>query len=89
MASPPSPVTSASRADAILPPPPDKEEERGSSRRLDDVGVEKVLHAMVEQRRASRPAPEELEQPSGELDYVETPRSRRVPADSDAFLKAR
>jgi hypothetical protein len=89
MASPPS---STARADAILPPPPDKEEERGSSRRLDDVGVENVLHAMVEQRRASRPAPEELEQAdqrAGELDYVETPRSRRVPADSDAFLKAR
>jgi len=60
----------------LLPPPPT------SDRTLDDVGVEAVLGAMVEQRRASRPCPSEVE-----LD--ETPRSHRVAADSDAFLKAR
>ena len=64
-------------ADAtFLPPPP------SSDRTLDDVGVEAILGAMVEQRRASRPCPSELV-------VDETPRSQRVAADSDAFLKAR
>ncbi len=64
-------------ADAtLLPPPPI------SDRTLDDVGVEAILGAMVEQRRASRPCPSEVA-------FEETPRSQRVPADSDAFLKAR
>jgi hypothetical protein len=77
-------------ADAtLLPPPVDTDDgpvSRGSSRTLDEVGVERVLGAMIEQRRASRPCASEIE-PT--LVYEETPRSRRVPADSDAFLKAR
>jgi hypothetical protein len=63
----------------LLPPPPI------SDRTLEDIGVEAVLGAMVEQRRASRPCPNEI----GDLTFEETPRSHRVAADSDAFLKAR
>ncbi len=74
-------------ADAtLLPPELPPSEERGSSRTLDDVGVEAVLGAMIEQRRASRPCPSEVESP---FEFEETPRSRRVAADSDAFLKVR
>lgn len=86
---PPSSSRAPARDATLIPPPLEKGEERGSSRRLDEVGVENVLHAMVEQRRASRPAPDEIEAPSGEVELEETPRSRRVPASSDAFLKAR
>jgi hypothetical protein len=62
------------------------------------VGVENVLHAMVEQRRrASEPAASELDDEGAgwarwegpPLEYEETPRSQRVPVESDAFLKAR
>jgi hypothetical protein len=70
--------------------------DRRSSRTLDEVGVENVLHAMVEQRRrASEPAACEVADYEGApwegapLEYEETPRSQRVPVESDAFLKAR
>jgi hypothetical protein len=69
--------------------------DRRSSRTLDEVGVENVLHAMVEQRRrASEPAACEVEREGAPwegapLEYEETPRSQRVPVESDAFLKAR
>ena len=49
-------------------------------RTLDDVGTHAILGAMIEQRRASQPCASEVE---------EIPRAHRVPADSDAFLKAR
>jgi hypothetical protein len=68
-------------ADTLLPPTPADPE---SARTLDEVGVEAVLGAMVAQKRASRPCADELE-----VALEETPRSQRVPADSDAFLKAR
>jgi hypothetical protein len=68
--------------EATLLPPPHLDDDRGSARTLDDVGPVNVLGAMIEQRRASQPDPHEL-------DILETPRSHRVPADSDAFLKAR
>jgi hypothetical protein len=63
--------------------------DRASSKTLEDIGVEAVLHAMVDQKkaRASEPARNELVEYA--LEYEETPRSHRVPADSDAFLKAR
>ncbi len=71
------PVQDRATDATLLPPSPPI-----SDRTLDDVGVEAVLGAMVEQRRASRPCPSEVE-------FEETPRSQRVAADSDAFLKAR
>jgi hypothetical protein len=78
--------SSSSRADATLLPPP--LDDRASSKTLEDVGALAVLHAMVDQRKArtSEPAKSEIEHT---LEYDETPRSHRVPADSDAFLKAR
>ncbi len=77
-------------ADAtLLPPVP---EDPGSGRSLDAVGPLAVLGAMVEQRRASRPAAEEIhglvEERFDDGDADAT-RPRRVPQHSDAFLKAR
>lgn len=81
----------------LLPPPPelDSPEDRSSARSLDQVGVETVLDAMrqVKARRESRPsfttetgdARERKERDAN----GETRRRHRVPADSDAFLKAR
>lgn len=70
-------------ADAtLLPPIP---EDPGSGTSLEAVGPLAVLGAMVEQRRASRPAPEELH----ECAEDERDAPRRVPQSSDAFLKAR
>ncbi len=91
-------------ADATLLPPAfqtfgssDPAEERGSARRLDDVGVEAVLGAMIEQkRRASQPSFAAIELPpaSGEQNpESEAPESegetRRTPTRSEVFLKAR
>jgi len=88
-------------ADATLLPPPfpsgnerSAVEERGSVRRLDEVGVETVLEAMVAaKRRASQPAVLELEL---EADFAGDSRtdgdaddSPRVPSQSEVFLKAR
>jgi len=75
------------RAPAV-PPPSSATVDRDSRRTLDEIGIETVLGAMIEQKkRASEPDAFEIELPP--LAYEETPRSRRVPADSDAFLKAR
>ena len=89
-------------ADATLLPPAflssDSVEERGSARRLDDVGVEAVLGAMIEQkRRASQPSFAAIDLPpaSGEQrSDDESPESsdgdaRRSPTRSEVFLKAR
>lgn len=78
-------------ADAtLLPPVP---EDPGSGRSLDAVGPLAVLGAMVEQRRASRPAPEEIHglvgEPIGDDGDADATQPRRVPQHSDAFLKAR
>lgn len=81
-------------ADAkLLPPVPD---DPGSGRSLDSVGPLAVLGAMVEQRRASRPAAEEIEEIHGVIEQMEQDdgdadetQPRKVPQRSDAFLKAR
>jgi hypothetical protein len=85
-------VTRMATADAkLLPPPfppaPD------SDQNLASVGPLAVLGAMVEQRRASRPAPEEVhgaidaeDEDDGDADETQP---RRVPQYSDAFLKVR
>jgi hypothetical protein len=80
-------------ADAtLLPAIGDGLDDRDSSRTLDEIGVGAVLNAMIEQRkRSSRPPVDEIE--AIEIDDVdaiaEAPRSRRAPANSEAFLKAR
>ena len=91
-------------ADATLLPPAfsssDPLEERGSARRLDDVGVQAVLGAMIEQkRRASQPSFAAIDLPpasegdgGGDAADSEAPPSgepRRVPTRSEVFLKAR
>ena len=103
-------------ADAlILPPPPSTHRsleafalgeevtsERGSSRRLDDVGVEAVLGAMIEQkRRSSRPSFTAFldmshdyrdEHDDDDLDdefAARRPAPGRPRAISEVFLKAR
>ena len=71
-------------ADAtLLPPIP---EDPGSGTSLQAVGPLAVLGAMVEQRRASQPAPEEI---SDDVEHEADVPRRRVPQNSDAFLKAR
>jgi hypothetical protein len=82
-------------ADATLLPAPagqfsssSSAEERGSERRLDDVGVETVLEAMVAaKKRASQPCQHEVEADDGDADET-TPRGR-PPVVSEVFLKAR
>jgi hypothetical protein len=66
-------------------------EERGSVRRLDEVGVEAVLGAMIEQkRRSSRPSFAAIELGTDELhDEDEGPPGGRAPTTSEVFLKAR
>jgi hypothetical protein len=61
--------------------------ERGSARHLEDVGVEAILGAMIEQkRRASQPSFAAIElPPSSEGPATE----RRTPTRSEVFLKAR
>lgn len=88
-------------ADATLLPPPfyssDPAEERDSARHLDDVGVEAVLGAMIEQkRRASQPSFAAIELPpaSDRHDGDDAPDSEgppggRTPSRSEVFLKAR
>ena len=90
-------------ADATLLPPPFSsssfDDEPHSAHSLEAVGVETVLGAMIEQRRASQPsfasvvpnrerdrAPAVLELSEGDLD---DDRADRVPAASEVFLKAR
>ena len=84
-------------ADATLLPPVyldrdrdrDREEERGSARHLEDVGVEAVLGAMIEQkRRSSQPsfAAVDLRRGESARDESEPP---RTPTRSEVFLKAR
>lgn len=74
--------------------PPVASDERASNRHLEEVGVGAALDAMREQkmRRSSFPAAEEVEDVEALLDpdaTNEIPRQRRVPQNSDAFLKAR
>jgi hypothetical protein len=86
-------------ADATLLPPAflatGPAEERGSARRLDDVGVEAVLGAMIEQkRRASQPSFAAIDLPPADESQSEAPPSsegepRRTPSRSEVFLKAR
>jgi hypothetical protein len=89
-------------ADATLLPPAfsssDSAEERGSARHLEDVGVEAVLGAMIEQkRRASQPSfaaidlpPASDHQEGSDAPASEAPESaRRSPTRSEVFLKAR
>jgi hypothetical protein len=84
--------TRMATADAkLLPPPfppaPD------SDQNLESVGPLTVLGAMVEQRRASRPAREEVEEIQGVIDEddgdADETQPRKVPQYSDAFLKVR
>jgi len=80
-------------ADATLLPPPyystdssgDETRERGSVRHLEEVGVGRVLGAMIEQkqRRASQPSYPAV----SEID--QEPASERAPTRSEVFLKAR
>lgn len=82
-------------ADATLLPPPFSsssfDEEPHSAHSLEAVGVETVLGAMIEQRRASQPSfarvvPAVLELSDDDLD---DDHPDRVPAASEVFLKAR
>ena len=82
------------KAQTLLPPALDPAEEMAlESQSLEGVGVHAVLGAMIEQRRASQVAAEELDDldldapPSEGAPRV--PRSKRDPASSDVFLKAR
>jgi hypothetical protein len=86
-------VTRMATADAKLLPPPPFPAAPDSDQNLDSVGPLAVLGAMVEQRRASRPAPEELqgvieeeEEDDGSADETQP---RKVPMYSDAFIKVR
>lgn len=85
-------VTRMATADAkLLPPPfppaPD------SDQNLESVGPLAVLGAMVQQRRASRPAAEEIqgviEQTEEDDGSADETQPRKVPQYSDAFLKVR
>jgi hypothetical protein len=86
-------------ADATLLPPAflsDRadRDERGSARHLEDVGVEAVLGAMIEQkRRASQPSFAAIElPPSGdgpESEACADSDPPRTPRRSEVFLKAR
>jgi hypothetical protein len=76
-------------ADATLLPPPflsddDHEDERHSARHLDDVGVEAVLGAMIEQkRRSSQPSFAAIDRARADSE------APRTPTRSEVFLKAR
>jgi hypothetical protein len=74
-------------ADATLLPPPylsDHDEERRSARHLDDVGVEAILGAMIEQkRRSSQPSFAAIDLPRADSE------APRTPTRSEVFLKAR
>ena len=68
--------------------------ERASARHLEDVGVETILGAMIEQKRRSSqpsfPAFSPVELSDEELhDADEGPPGGRAPATSEVFLKAR
>lgn len=85
-------VTRMATADAkLLPPPfppaPD------SDQNLESVGPLAVLGAMVEQRRASRPPREEVEEIHGVIAEddasADETQPRKAPQYSDAFLKVR
>ena len=90
-------------ADATLLPPPYSssascaedldqlhQPERASARRLDEVGVENILGAMIEQkRRASQPSFAAIELDSLEPFADPQPPGGRAPTTSEVFLKAR
>lgn len=79
-------------ADATLLPPAlptgcAYAEESDSVRHLEEVGVEAVLGAMIEQkRRASQPSFPSFTPPQADNDL---PSERRANAKSEVFLKAR
>ena len=75
-------VVEMASSDATLLPPVSDFADIPSARRLDDVGIETVMGAMIEKSR-SRVLALDME------DFEDTPRSQRVPVESDAFLKAR
>jgi hypothetical protein len=84
-------------ADATLLPPAflsEHEDERRSARHLDDVGVEAVLGAMIEQkRRSSQPSFAAIDLPRAADDGVRSERAGSEPprtaTRSEVFLKAR
>ncbi len=78
--------------------PRDDGQDRSSTRRLDSVGVETILGAMIEQKRKSQPAVEEIRDDGLELDALDdetrTPSERERAASShtpssDSYLKVR
>ena len=66
-------------------------DDRGSARRLDEIGVEAVLGAMIEQkRRSSQPSFPAIELGADDLhDEDEGPPGGRSETTSEVFLKAR
>ncbi len=68
-----------------------------STRRLDDIGVETVLGAMIEQKRRSQPAVQELVDSISDDDVLDddardtpfVPRVNAPSAASEVFLKSR
>ena len=90
-------------ADATLLPPPfsssSLDDEPHSGRRLDAVGVETVLGAMIQHRRASQPSFASVVVPSAKTtppsereprdDHSRERLPGRAPARSEVFLKAR
>jgi hypothetical protein len=80
-------------AEATLLPPP-YSPSSPSTRRLDEVGVETVLGAMIEQkRRASQPSYPaltlDLERDGEGEREDDAPATERAPTRSEVFLKAR
>ena len=73
---------------ALLPPPMPSAEPRGSVRRLDEVGVEAVLGAMIEQKKRSSQPSFAAHETGIELPEDDADRGR-VPTRSEVFLKAR
>jgi hypothetical protein len=99
-------VVAMPTADATLLPPAfsaetRREGDRASARHLEDVGVQAVLGAMIEQkRRASQPSfaaidlppSSEVNESESEAPASEAPEAgepRRAPTRSEVFLKAR
>ena len=83
-------------ADATLLPPPLSSSPLGSDdetphsvRSLHDVGVETVLGAMIQHRRASQPSFVSVVVPRGARPSDEGEPTQRAPTTSEVFLKAR
>lgn len=89
-------------ADATLLPPPyestssssgrasGRAHAEGSVRHLEEVGVEAVLGAMIEQkRRASQPSYAAIDLGFAEIEDDDGPATERAPTRSEVFVKAR